>query len=128
MFLKNKQKAQATIEVIVILGVLIVGAVIIGSFYLSNQNKKTGEAARVLNTATAMNDDLNSDELYIPGTPIICGDGFIDGAEECEPGPPINVDGKTCESEDPSLTGPLNCYAVGTAQECTFDKTMCTVK
>ncbi|MBI3769087.1 MAG: hypothetical protein HY271_11430 [Deltaproteobacteria bacterium] len=53
-------------------------------------------------------------------TPIanqVCGNGSIEGTEECEPG---NLDGKSCASFCDSGAGNLNCVG------CVFDFSQCT--
>jgi len=60
-----------------------------------------------------------------PVEETVCGDGVIEGDEECEG---TNLDGESCESlgfsED---SGDLDCYAPGTSRECEFDESECIV-
>ena len=51
--------------------------------------------------------------------PILCGNGQIDGGEQCDG---TNLSGQTCQSLNSSFTGgTLNCTA-----SCTFDTSSCT--
>jgi hypothetical protein len=122
MFLKNKQKAQVSIEMLVIIGVLIIGVVIVGVFSISNLNKRTGQANDIISTTNTFGNDLNIDTVENRGS--ICGDGIIEGTEECEPGPPLNLDNKTCASEMFG-SGTLGCYPVGHVNECDLNTSDC---
>ncbi len=57
--------------------------------------------------------------------PACCGNGSIDGAEECDsPGP--NPSGFTCANRGFTGTGgPLMCYSPSSASPCTFDTINC---
>jgi len=76
-------KGQTSIEVIAILGVLVVGAIILGSFYLSNINKKVDTATDLSNNTT---DDitnwLNTGNSGSPNS-LYCGDGICNNGEIC---------------------------------------------
>ncbi|MDD3178419.1 MAG: hypothetical protein PHR26_02780 [Candidatus ainarchaeum sp.] len=56
---KIKLKGQVSIEVLIILGILIIGGIILGSFYLNNINKKTQEATDISSTSNSFSDFLN---------------------------------------------------------------------
>lgn len=53
-----------------------------------------------------------------------CGDGTIEGTEQCEPGPPLDLNGKTC-ADVGFLSGTLGCFAQGETNECQFDTSGC---
>ena len=78
MFFKNKSKGQTSIEILAILGVLVIGGIILGTFYLQNINKKTAEATEISNI------DYNSwiDDVNYP-IPV-CPNGIIEAPEQCE--------------------------------------------
>jgi hypothetical protein len=52
----------------------------------------------------------------------VCGDGTINGIEECETG---KLNGQTCISQG-FAGGELGCYPAGRVYACTFDTTLCT--
>ncbi len=56
------------------------------------------------------------------GRCVVCGDGFIDGIEECDGS---NLNGETCISRGFD-GGTLSCYPPGNASECQFDGGGCT--
>jgi len=53
---------------------------------------------------------------------VECGDGIIEGDEECD-GSDLNDE--TCENQGYVEGGDLDCYAAGTANECIFDTSGC---
>lgn len=59
-----------------------------------------------------------------PSSPS-CGDGVITSPEQCDG---TNLNGQTCNSVNSAYSGgTLGCYANGTANECQFDTSGCTV-
>lgn len=56
--------------------------------------------------------------------PATCGNGKIDGGEDCEPGSPANLNGKTCATVlgNPGATGSLKCFG-----NCSFDTSSCVI-
>lgn len=50
----------------------------------------------------------------------VCGDGLINGTEECEPGPPPNLNGQSCQSIDPTFIGGLL-----SCDNCQFNTSAC---
>jgi len=78
LFLKNKSKGQTSIEILAILGVLVIGGIILGTFYLQNINKKTAEATEISNIDYSnWIDDVN----YTTPT---CGNDIIELPEKCD--------------------------------------------
>jgi cysteine-rich repeat protein len=59
--------------------------------------------------------------LKVTITPIVCGDGIVNGAELCDG---ANLDGQDCTTLG-FQSGTLDCNAAGAANECTFDTTAC---
>ncbi|MFH1802634.1 MAG: hypothetical protein ABH864_04230 [archaeon] len=57
-----------------------------------------------------------------------CGDGLVEGFEECDPGPPLNLTDHDCtnyDSDSPYVGGTLDCYPRGHPNECTYNITSC---
>ena len=113
MFNKNKSKGQTSIEILAILGVLVIGGIILGTFYLSNINKKTAEATEIANLDyNGLIGDLN-EPIY--GSP--CGNGVLDAGERCDGalfGP------YTCATEGYNGGGTLSCNS-----NCTLNTSNC---
>jgi len=91
----NKQKAQVSIETILIIGFLVIGAIVFGVFSISSLNKRTGQATQVITTTNEIGNDLNADAIdntdygeeieCVPGSPTpCCGDGICNRTEVCE--------------------------------------------
>ncbi len=61
--------------------------------------------------------------------PVVCGDSIISIGEDCEPGPPENINGKSCTTVPGGFTGgDLNCHPASAAPalRCKFDTSACT--
>jgi hypothetical protein len=102
LFNKNKSKGQTSIEILAILGVLVIGGIILGTFYLQNINKKTAEATEIANLDyNYLIGDLNE-----PTYSSLCGNGTLDAGEECDDS---LFGGKTCATEGYSGGGSLTC-------------------
>ena len=78
---KIKLKGQTSIEVLAILGVLIIGGIILGSFYLNSINDKTQEATDISSTSSTLTDFLN--ETGEVGTPNYNNDIQCDSDDDC---------------------------------------------
>ena len=63
---KKRIKAQTSIEVLAILGVLVVGSIILGSFYISSVNKKTDETTNLSDVSTGFEDWLDDESGSLP--------------------------------------------------------------
>ena len=55
------------------------------------------------------------------GGSAVCGDGSIGSGEQCEPGPPLMLNGQTCSSQGFPGGGSLGCDSV----TCQFDTSQC---
>ncbi len=76
---KEKIKGQTSIEILAILGVLVVGSIILGSFYISSVNKKTDETTNLSDVSTGFEDWLDDESGSLP--PASGGDCTV--ASEC---------------------------------------------
>ena len=84
MFSK-KNKGQTSIEILMIIGVLVVGGIILGTFYLSNVNQKTRDVTSLSNTTDKIGSDLNSSTTSGAtgpgGATEWCGDNICNNGE-----------------------------------------------
>lgn len=64
--MKNKKKAQAALEILVIFGVLIIGAIFFGIFYFSYANKNIGNSAALDDTITDFEKEFATDASVTP--------------------------------------------------------------
>ncbi|MEI8364413.1 MAG: chitobiase/beta-hexosaminidase C-terminal domain-containing protein [archaeon] len=178
---KNKKKGQVSIEILAIIGIVIIGGIIVGSFYMSGISKKTAEATEIANTSSNIyekivdyNGSIGSTSYVcgnnkVEGTELcdvndmgaytglncaslklgsgsldcydnnctidisdcsgsvsaFCGDDIIEGSEQCEPGPPLNLNSKDCISLG-YKGGTLNCYSEMLVNGCKFNTSACT--
>jgi len=61
------------------------------------------------------------------GGASVCGDGILEGTEQCEPHPNLNLNGADCASQVGSgSVGTLNCYPALRSYECTYDTSGCS--
>ncbi len=57
-----------------------------------------------------------------------CGNGTVDGNEQCDPAFPVDFGGKTCASEiGVGSVGTLDCIEAGASQACTFETADCSL-
>jgi len=99
MFDINK-KAQVSIEIIIIIGIIVIAGIIFASFYLGNINKNINYSGTVYDDKGSTNNWISSDRnIFTPDTnytldinslaslevnPVLCGDGSIQYPEECD--------------------------------------------
>lgn len=79
MKLRTNRTAQVAIEVLVIIGILVIGAIILGITYINGHNKNiavTGEAIKVQENAIT---DLKYTGTYNP-SPVYCGNNICEVA------------------------------------------------
>lgn len=117
LLFKNS-KGQVSIEILAILGVLIIGSIILASFYISNTNKKTSDITSLSDKSNSLNNwlnDTNSGTLNPPANGY-CGDGIIQSGESCDG---TNLNGATCSSLG-YTSGSLSCTS-----DCKFKETNC---
>ncbi|GEM_PF-2434556 len=109
----KKEKAQTSIEILMILGVLVIGGIILGVFYLSMANDRTTQATNLANTdyTSWLDDNITS-----TATSVYCGNGFIEVPEECDT---TNLNGHTCANSG-YVSGTLTCNL-----DCTLNKSNC---
>ena len=91
MFSRNKKKGQTSIEILAILGVLVIGGIILGTFYLQNINKKTTEATEIANID--YNDIIGDTNIPLSE----CGNGVVEASEQCDGLDMGLYTGKDCE-------------------------------
>ena len=116
MFNKNKSKGQTSIEILAILGVLVIGGIILGTFYLSSINKKTADATEIANLGYEnWIGDLNE-----PTYGSLCGNGIVDGAEDCDYNGLVFIDNKNSCVDWGFTGGTLSCNS-----NCTLDTSNC---
>ena len=108
------KKGQAALEVLIIMGVLIIGAIIFATIYFGsfgkNVNRDIGLSSTIDNFINDVDYDVPSDNNYTPPTPpSLCGNGICDAGEattcpqDCTTG--TNISGLTfvLDPESPSL-------------------------
>jgi len=128
----RKKNGQVSIEILAILGVLIIGSIILASFYISNINKKTSEITSLDKSSDNfnnwLNDSGNGGTLNDGGGTgtgggtggAFCGDHIKNGTEQCDD---PDLGGATCATatNNSSSTGTLACNP-----DCTFDTSQCS--
>ena len=68
MAYKYSEKGQVSIELIIILGMLIIGAIIFAVFYINASNKNVGSASEIIDSQEDIVDDYIDDlEGYLKG-------------------------------------------------------------
>lgn len=118
--MNSKNKAQVSIEMLIIVGIVVLGAIIFATYYLSSVNRN-------IDTVTDLDSDLSgvipSEQMgsstQVPdlgggtvgggGSFSLCGNGQINPPEQCDG---LNLNGKTCQSlgyASGSLTCQVNC-------------------
>ncbi len=118
MFLKN-EKAQISLEFLIILGVIILAVIIFVTYYLGIINKNLDKSTEAAN-ASQINLNIER-EIVLPTTTspstsiATCGNGTIDAMEVCDtaPGTGTFPAGLTCAN----IPGPgnnLNCNSCAT--------------
>ncbi len=97
MFIKN-QKAQLSIELVIIIGIIIIGTIIFAIFYLSTTSKNIGRATEALEKEVDSGSSLiNKENVSIPAhTLAVCGDGILSPGEACDTNGPIFPSGTSC--------------------------------
>ncbi|MFA7133225.1 MAG: hypothetical protein WC108_08005 [Bacteroidales bacterium] len=80
MGIVKKKVAQVAIEVLVIMGILVIGSIVLGMTYINNQNKTIKLSQEVTIAQDDAIDDLRYTEGFNPDNPAVCGNGM------CEPG------------------------------------------
>lgn len=80
MKIVKKKVAQVAIEVLVIMGILVIGSIVLGMTYINNQNKTIKLSQEVTIAQDKALDDLRYIEGFNPDNPAVCGNGM------CEPG------------------------------------------
>ena len=116
MFSENKKKGQTSIEILAILGVLVIGGIILGTFYLSNINKKTTEAGEIANID--YNNWFEDNNFPLP----VCPNGIVEAPEQCDGANMGLFAGKKCYDIIPlGGNAPLTC-----GPTCRIDISACT--
>jgi len=77
------RKGQAALEILVIFGVLVIGAVIFSVFYLNSHNKNLNLNEGLSDSATGLQDRLDYTKETNPST-ISCGNQFCEVGEDCQ--------------------------------------------
>jgi len=70
---KNKKKGQISIEVLLILGILVIGGIIVGAFYLSSIHKKTNNINNTDDSTNSLSKWTNKNIEGGTGSGAICG-------------------------------------------------------
>lgn len=96
----KKKKAQTALEILVIFGILIVGAIIFALFYSTNIEKKLDTSSNIQGTYSDIENNLQSND---PQQPIeTCGNDFCGPGENCI-GCPDDCDCTNCPLTAPTL-------------------------
>lgn len=96
----KKKKAQTALEILVIFGILIVGAIIFALFYSTNIEKKLDTSSNIQGTYSDIENNLQSND---PQQPIeTCGNDFCGPGENCI-GCPDDCDCTNCPLTAPIL-------------------------
>ena len=77
----EKKKAQVSIEILVILGLLVVGAVIFSAYYVSNLQHKVGTSATTQGAYADISENIKTEDPQ--QLPEECGDTQCNGSETC---------------------------------------------
>jgi len=90
------RKGQMSIEILIIVGILIVGSVITGAYYLNSINKTEESASKIYTTQEQFEGQVGYHSGDNNGTTITggyCGDGNCDDDEDClcEDCPPCSL-------------------------------------
>ncbi len=126
--MNSKNKAQVSIEMLIIVGIVVLGAIIFATYYLSSVNRN-------IDTVTDLDSDLSrvipSEQMgsttQVPnlgggtvggGSFNLCGNDQINPPEQCDG---LNLNGKTCQSLG-YASGSLTCQA-----NCQFNLASCGV-
>gem|GEM_PF-1225021 len=100
LMIVKKKKAQTALEILVIFGILIVGAIIFALFYSTNIEKKLDTSSNIQGTYSDIENNLQSND---PQQPIeTCGNDFCGPGENCI-GCPDDCDCTNCPSTAPIL-------------------------
>lgn len=97
MKIKTNRVAQVAIEVLVIMGILVIGSIILGIMYFNSHQenlKISGESAKVIDESLQ---NLKYVEELNPENPAVCGNGI------CE----IDENTSNCSNDCPALDGSL---------------------
>jgi hypothetical protein len=113
----KKKNGQVSIEILAILGVLIIGSIVLASFYISNINKKTDEVTNLSDSSDSFNDwlndsggtlnDTNNGNGVNPDDPDpVCGNNVIETGEVCDG---TDLGGASCNTVLSGSNGTLEC-------------------
>lgn len=94
--MEEKKKAQVSIEILVILGLLVVGAIVFSAYYITNLQHKVGTSATTQGAYADISENINTeDPQQLPET---CGNGYCspDAEENCSS---CEIDCKACPLE-----------------------------
>ena len=119
---KNKYKGQISLEILAIIGMLVIGAIFLGTFYMSGLNKKTAEATAIEDPTDGMSKWVVDSNALGSTDPILiseCGNGKVEGTEQCDGLDMGKYTYQTCASLKYS-SGNLSCNA-----DCTLDTSAC---
>ncbi|GEM_PF-4843473 len=82
--MRLKQKAQISIEILLIIGILIIGSIIFATFYFSKIDKSTNDASSLADSNNSFSKWMSSDEDTTIVNSGICNNGVIEYPEQCE--------------------------------------------
>ncbi|MEI8364730.1 MAG: chitobiase/beta-hexosaminidase C-terminal domain-containing protein, partial [archaeon] len=119
---KNKNKGQISLEILAIIGMVVIGAIFLGTFYMSGLNKKTAEATAIEDPTDGMSKWVVDSNSLGSTDPIMiseCGNDKVEGTEQCDGLDMGKYTYQTCVSLKFS-SGNLSCNA-----DCTLDTSNC---
>jgi len=103
------------------MGIVVIGGIIVGSFYLSGINKKTADATAIDDSSSDMSKWFNDSNGSGNSVPSQCGNAIVEGAEECDFPNMGNFTGYDCGMLGQG-TGNISCYD----NNCTLDLSNCS--
>jgi len=118
---KNTKKGQVSIEILAIIGIVIIGGIIVGSFYMSGISKKTSEATEIANTSSNIYEKIVDYNGPTGSTSYVCGNNKVEGTELCDVNDMGDYTGLNCASLNLG-SGSLDCYD----NNCTIDISDCS--
>ncbi len=81
----SRKKAQVSIEVLAVLGILVIGSILFGAYYLNSIYKSQNKAIDLSTVVDDFEKQLNPDGIGNNISPLLtCGNGNVDPGETCD--------------------------------------------
>lgn len=131
MKIVKNRVAQVAIEVLVIMGILVIGSIVLGMTYVSSHNKTIKTSDDVTKVQEESLEELKYKEGFNPAHPAVCGNGMCEAdendiscPEDCqEPVPPI-VPGPCLSLFMPTINPGDGTYTIGNTPITMSDSTI----